>query len=451
MAHPLLQHQESVRTVDLLGRGRNGDQRHQAGSEQQNPGRLPPEGKERGRESDGRGHALVSMTSMLAYLDHHATTPCDPAVLEEMEPWWSERFANPSSRLYRPALEAAAAVEQARARVARGVGTDAETVVFTSGATEANNLALRGVAEAALERGEPRRRLVTLATEHRAVLDPMAWLHRHGFPLTVLPVLSDGLVDLDRFDAALGDDTLLVSVMAANNEIGVLQPLESIAALCRARGVLFHCDAAQAVGHIPLSMDELAIDLLSLSGHKLYGPKGIGALVVRQGVPVAAQQHGGGQERGLRAGTLPVPLVVGLGAALEGALADREERAGRLGALRQRLWQALEALGGVRRNGHGVRRLAHNLSVTIDGVDGTRLHQALRRHLAVSSGSACSQGSPSHVLAALGHSRSEAAASIRFGLGRGTTAAEIERAIAEVSRAVGELRSEGTDGGSPTG
>jgi cysteine desulfurase len=377
---------------------------------------------------------------MLAYLDHHATTPCDPAVLAAMAPWWNGNFANPSSRLYRPALEAAAAVEIARGHVSRAVDVAPEAVLFTSGATEANNLALRGVAEAALERGTPRRGLVTLASEHRAVLDPLAWLHRHGFPLSVLPLQSDGLVDLDRLAAVLDSDTLLLSVMAANNEIGVLQPLAEIAALCRARGVLFHCDAAQAVGQIPLSMADLGIDLLSLSGHKLYGPKGIGALVLRKGVALAPQQHGGGQERGLRAGTLPVPLVVGLGAAIELALADRQAREQRLGELRDRLWQALAALGDVRLNGSLHHRLPHNLNVTIGGVDGTRLHQALRHQLAVSSGSACSQGTPSHVLAALGRSRQEAAASIRFGLGRGTTGEEIDRAIAVVSGAVAELR-----------
>ncbi len=377
---------------------------------------------------------------MLTYLDHNASTPCDPAVVAAMAPWWTENAANPSSRLHRPSLEAAAAVDIARERVAASLGMDREAVIFTSGATEANNLALRGVAEAALERGEPRRRLVTQATEHRAVLEPMAWLERHGFPLTVLPVGADGILDPGRLAAALGPDTLLLSVMAANNEIGVLQPLASIGALCRERGVLFHCDAAQAVGHVPLAMDELGIDLLSLSGHKLYGPKGVGALLRRQGVALAPQQLGGGQEGGLRAGTLAVPLIVGLGAAMAGAMADRDTRAGRLGALRDRLWRELQTLGGVRRNGHPERCLPHNLNVSIDGVDGTRLHRRLRRSLAVSSGSACSQGSPSHVLAALGLDRRAAGASIRFGLGRGTTEADIDAAIAAVADAVAELR-----------
>ena len=379
---------------------------------------------------------------MLAYLDHHATTPCDAAVLAAMEPWWREHFANPSSRQYRPGLEAAAAVEQARGRVATALAMPPESVVFTSGATEANNLALKGVAEAALERGDPRRGLVTLATEHRAVLDPLAWLARHGFPLTVLAVEPDGLVDPARLEAALGADTLLVSVMAANNEIGVLQPLETIGALCRARGIHFHCDAAQAVGQIPLEPAGLGIDLLSLSGHKCAGPQGVGALVIREGVELAPQLHGGGQEGGRRAGSTPVPLAVGLGEALQLAVADQGERAQRLGALRDRLWEGLQALGGVSLNGPlpGPDRLAHNLNVTVAGVEGGALHQRLRRQLAVSSGSACSQGEPSHVLAALGRSRAEAAASIRFGLGPGTSAAEIELALTAVGEALRALR-----------
>ena len=381
---------------------------------------------------------------MLAYLDHHATTPCDPAVVAAMAPWWSEHCANPANRLYRPALEAAAAVERARGQLARVLGSSAETVIFTSGATEANNLALKGVCEAALAAGNPRRRLVSLVSEHRAVLDPLAYLGRHGFPVSLVPIQADGLVDLVQLEAALGGDVLLLSVMAANNEIGGLQPLAALAARCRQRGVLLHVDAAQAAGHIPLAIDELGIDLLSLSGHKFYGPKGIGALLVRPGLQLAAQLHGGGQQDGRRAGTLPVPLVVGLGEALLGAEADREERAGRLGTLRDQLWEGLRDLGGIEINGieiNGIApRLAHNLNVTVQGVDGTRLHRLLRQRLAVSSGSACSQGSPSHVLAALGRSRQQAAASIRFGLGRSSSDAEIALAIETVAAAVRELR-----------
>jgi cysteine desulfurase len=377
---------------------------------------------------------------MLAYLDHHATTPCDPAVVAAMAPWWSAQFANPDSRLYRPALEAAAAVARARHQLARCLGAAPEAVIFTSGATEANNLALKGVCEAALEQASPRRRLLSLVSEHRAVLDPLAYLGRHGFPLQLLPVSPDGLVDLAQVEAALGDDVLLLSVMAANNEIGVLQPLAAIAELCRQRGVLLHVDGAQAAGHIPLAMAELGIDLLSLSGHKFYGPKGVGALLVRPGLRLAPQLHGGGQQDGRRAGTLAVPLIVGLGEALTQAEADRAERAERLGALRQQLWAGLQALGDVALNGAIAPRLAHNLNVTVGGVDGAQLHQLLRRQLAVSSGSACSQGSPSHVLAALGRSRQQAAASIRFGLGRGTSPADIAAALAAVGDAVGQLR-----------
>jgi cysteine desulfurase len=377
---------------------------------------------------------------MLAYLDHHATTPCEPAVVATMAPWWTDRWANPSSRLYRPALEAAAAVEQARGTLQALLDATKAKVVFTSGATEANNLALRGVAEAALGGSSTRRRLVSVHTEHRAVLDPLRHLERHGFPITLLPVQSDGLLDPGLLEQALGPDVLLVSVMAANNEIGVLQPLGEIAALCHRHGALLHSDAAQAAGHIPLSMHTLGIDLLSLSGHKFYGPVGSGALLISEGVSLAPQQLGGGQEQGLRAGTLAVPLIVGLAMALKLACADREARAERLTRLRTRLWQGLEALGGVRRNGADAPRLPHNLSISIAGVEGTTLHQRLRRSIAVSSGSACSQGSPSHVLRALGLTRQEAAASIRFGLGRHTSEIEIEQAIEAVRLAVQELR-----------
>jgi len=380
---------------------------------------------------------------MLAYLDHQASTPCDPSVVAAMAPWWSEHPANASSRGHRPGLEAAAAVERARGQVAAALGVSPEWVVFTSGATEANNLALKGVAEAALGQGSGRRRLVSVVSEHRAVLDPLRYLERHGFPLSLLPVGSDGLLDPATLGRALGEDVLLVSVMAANNEIGVLQPLQELAGLCRRAGALLHVDAAQAAGHVPLTSDALGVDLLSVSGHKCFGPPGVGALLVRPGVPLAAQLHGGGQEGGRRAGSVPVPLVVGLGQALQLAEADRAERAERLGGLRDRLWAQLAALGGITRNGAASPRLAHNLNVTVAGVDGAALHRLLRRTLAVSSGSACSQGSPSHVLAALGRSRAEANASIRFGLGRGTTAAEIELAVAAVGEAVRQLRGRG--------
>lgn len=373
----------------------------------------------------------------IPYLDHQATTPCDPAVVAAMAPFWSELFANPSSRLHRPGLEAAAAVELARSSLAGELAVATEQVVFTSGATEANNLAIKGVAESRQSRG---RHLVTLATEHRAVLEPLRYLAGHGFDLTVLPVQRDGLVDLNRFSEALRDDTVLVSVMAANNEIGVLQPLAGIGALCRERGVVFHCDGAQMFGNRPLCPGELGIDLFSLSGHKIYGPKGIGALVIAPGISPAAQQHGGGQEGGLRGGTLAVPLIVGLARAAKLAGHDREQRQQRLAMLRDRLLTGLVRLGGVQVNGSLEHRLAHNLNVHLEGVDGNQLHRSLRRHLAVSGGSACSSGSPSHVLEAVGLTPAEAAASIRFGLGRPTTAEEIDRAVEAVAAVLTELR-----------
>jgi cysteine desulfurase len=380
------------------------------------------------------------MADPVIYLDHQATTPCEPAVVQAMAPWWSEQFANPASRSHRPGLLAAAAVEQARGQIAAALGVEPAAVVFTSGATEANNLALKGLAEAELQAGGSRRHLLCLSTEHRAVLDPLRYLSRHGFELTELAVPASGLVDLEQLGQQLRPSTLLVSVMAANNEIGVLQPLGAIAELCRARGIRFHCDGAQAVGHIPLQPAELGIDLLSLSAHKLYGPKGIGALVVAPGVTLAPQLHGGSQEQGLRAGSLPVPLIVGLAKALELALADQPARAQRLEALREQLWHGIEGLGGVHRNGAAAPRLAHNLNVWIEGVEGSALQRQLRPHLAISSGSACSKGEPSHVLQALGLSRQQASAALRFGLGRHTTAAEIDSAAELVGRAVSTLR-----------
>jgi len=384
---------------------------------------------------------------MLAYLDHHATTPCDPRVLKAMQPWWSSCFANPSSRLYRPALEAAAAVEIARERVAAGLGVEPRAVIFTSGATEANNLALKGVAEAALDRGERRRGLVTLATEHRAVLDPLHWLGRHGFPLTVLPVQPDGLVELQRLEQAIDADTLLVSVMAANNEIGVLQNLQAIGGLCRERGALFHCDAAQAVGQIPLAMAELGIDLLSLSGHKLYGPKGTGALLRREGVALAQQQHGGGQERGLRE---PVVLAAGFAAAL--ALARRQQVDGttaRLEQLRDRLLAGLLALPGVNLSGPDPKRqprLPHHISLVLSDAQGRPLagRQVVRalwqQGVAVSSGSACSGASgraePSPVLLAMGLDRDRAASGVRLSLGCWLDGPELERVPQALARAM---------------
>ena len=376
----------------------------------------------------------------IPYLDHNATTPCDPAVVETMAPYWSEVFANPSQRGHRPGLVAAVAVDQARQSVADALGVAPSQVVFTSGATEANNLAIKGLCEQRLGQG---RHLVTVATEHRAVLEPCRYLERLGFALTVLPVQPDGRLELASLAAALRPDTVLVSVMAANNEIGVLQDVDAIAALCREREIAYHCDAAQACGHVPLDMTGWGVDLLSLSGHKFYGPKGVGALVVRPGLALAPQLHGGGQEEGYRSGSLSPPLIVGLAKALTLALQDQQSRGQRLQGLRERLWHGLQDLelpAGVEvlRNGCPTHSLPHTLNVTMRGVDGARLHGQLRRRVALSSGSSCSSasGKPSHVLQALGRSSAEAAASLRFGLGRSTTAADVDEAVAAVQEAL---------------
>ena len=387
-------------------------------------------------------HPLADSTARqtIPYLDHNATTPCDPAVVEAMAPYWSQQFANPSQRGHRPGLAAAVAVDQARQTVADALGVAPSQIIFTSGATEANNLAIKGLCEHRLGQG---RHLVTVATEHAAVLEPCRYLERLGFALTVLPVQPDGRLETDVLAAALRPDTVLVSVMAANNEIGVLQDVEAIAALCRQRGIAYHCDAAQACGHVPLDLTGWGMDLLSLSGHKFYGPKGVGALVVRPGLALAPQLHGGGQEGGYRSGSLSPPLIVGLAKALTLAMEDQQQRGQHLRTLRERLWQGLNGLKcpvGVKllRNGCPTHCLPHTLNVTVCGVDGARLHSRLRRRVALSSGSSCSSasGKPSHVLCALGRSPTEAAASLRFGLGRSATAADIDRALAAVQEAL---------------
>ena len=370
------------------------------------------------------------------YLDCHATTPVDPRVLATMLPFFTEHFGNPASTTHGYGWAAAAAVKQARAALAKAIHATPEEIVFTSGATEANNLAIKGVAEAYFTKG---RHLITVQTEHNAVLDPCAYLKTLGFEVTYLPVNRDGLIDLAALEKALRPDTVLVSIMAANNEIGVLQPLAEIGQRCRDRGILFHTDAAQALGKIPLDVEAMQIDLMSLTAHKLYGPKGIGALYVRRKNPrvqLAAQLHGGGHERGMRSGTLYTPQIVGFGAAVKLALADMEGEQDRLRGLRDRLWQPLQDLLGIHLNGHPTQRLAGNLNISVDGVDGQALLLGLRSVVAVSSGAACSSAStaPSHVLKALGHSDGLAYGSIRFGIGRFNTEAEID-AVAQVTHA----------------
>lgn len=377
------------------------------------------------------------------YLDCHATTPVDPRVVEAMLPFFAEQFGNPASAAHAYGWEAEAAVKQARGMLAEGIGATPEEIIFTSGATEANNLAIKGVAEAYLPKG---RHIVTVQTEHSAVLDPCRYLETLGFDITYLPVQPDGLLDVALLARSLRADTILVSVMAANNEIGVLQPLADIGQLCHDRGILFHTDAAQAIGKIPLNVQTQCIDLLSMTAHKVHGPKGIGALYVRRRQPrvqLAPQLHGGGQERGLRAGTLYPPQIVGFGKALELAWQCQTTEQARIRGLRDRLWAHLLDLPGIHLNGHPTQRLWNNLNISVAGVDGQALLLGLRQVAAVSSGAACSSthATPSHVLKALGHPDALAAASLRFGLGRFTAAAEIEQVASESRKVILALQS----------
>jgi cysteine desulfurase len=375
---------------------------------------------------------------MVIYLDHHATTPVDPRVLDAMLPYFSEDFGNAASVSHAPGRRAAAAVDDARERIAEVLGAEPSEIVFTSGATEANNLAIQGSARL---RPQHRDHLVTVATEHPSVLDVCKALEGEAVRTTVLAVDREGRVDPAAVSEVLSERTALVSVMLANNEIGVLQPLREIAALCRDRGVPCHSDAAQAAGKIPVDVRELDVDLLSISAHKFYGPKGIGALFVRRRRPrarLAPILHGGGHEHGLRSGTLPVPLIVGMARALELCALELDAEAKRQRDLRDRMWSRLsEALPDVRRNGHPEEGLPGNLSLTFPGVDADRLLLALH-DVAISSGSACSTASPapSHVLLALGQSDAEARASVRIGLGRATTQEDVDRAADRIAEEI---------------
>jgi cysteine desulfurase len=376
------------------------------------------------------------------YLDYHATTPVDPRVLDAMLPYFTERFGNPASRQHAYGWEAEEGVEQARAQIAALIGARAGEICFTSGATESNNLAIKGTAQSRRDRGD---HVITAVTEHKSVLDSFKRLERDGWRVTWLGVDRDGFVDLDELARALTPRTVLVSIMAANNEIGVIQPLAEIAALVHAHGAIFHTDAAQAAGKIAIDVHAMEIDLLSLTGHKCYGPKGAGALCVRKTKPrqdVACQIDGGGHENGLRSGTLNVPGIVGLGRALEICRAEMAGDSARLASMRDRLLEGLRAkLGNVRVNGSMARRLPHNLHVSFENVQGEALLMALG-DLAVSTGSACSSGSqaPSHVLQAIGAVGEHTSASIRFGLGRPTTEEDVDFAIERVAAVVSSLR-----------
>jgi cysteine desulfurase len=378
------------------------------------------------------------------YLDCHSTTPVDDRVLAAMLPFFTQHFGNPASTTHQYGWEAESAVKQARETIAQAIGAEPAEIIFTSGATEANNLAIKGVAEAHHARG---RHIITVATEHNAVLDPCRYLAQLGFEITCLPVQADGLIDLAKLESAIRADTILVSVMAANNEIGVLQPIAQIGQLCHERGVFFHTDAAQAIGKIPLNVQTMPIDLMSLTAHKIYGPKGIGALYVRRRNPrvtIAPQLHGGGHERGMRSGTLYVPQIVGMAQAITIGLADMKQENARTQGLRDRLWQQLQVLDRVSLNGHPTQRLTGNLHVSVAGVDGNALLMGLRSVVAVSSGSACTSAKiePSHVLRALGVPDALAYASVRFGIGRFNTEEEIDRVTQTFMQVVPILRNQ---------
>jgi len=375
------------------------------------------------------------------YLDYQATTPVDPRVLEAMMPYFTHKFGNAHSRSHSYGWEAEEGVEQARAQVAKLIGADEKEVIYTSGATESNNLAIKGVAEFYKDR---RSHIVTTVTEHKCVLDTCRHLEQQGFTVTYLPVQKNGLVDLEQLRAAVTDKTVVVSVMAVNNEIGVIQPLAEIGKICREKGAFFHTDAAQAAGKIPLDVEAMNIDLMSISGHKIYGPKGIGALYVRRRprVRLVAMINGGGQERGFRSGTLPTPLCVGLGEAAEICMKEMDVEAKRLTKLRDRMLKGLEAkLPEIYVNGDLDQRIPGNLNISFAYVEGESLMMGIKG-LSVSSGSACTSASlePSYVLRALGVDEELAHTSLRIGLGRFTTEQEVDTAVDELVRHVTKLR-----------
>lgn len=408
---------------------------------------APPKGGSGGRgfrvpETGGFETAKsVSLAGRPVYLDLQATTPLDPRVLDAMLPFLTEQFGNPHSRTHAYGWEAEAATETARQQVAQLVGADPKEIIFTSGATESNNIALKGVARFY---GAKKRHLITTQTEHKCVLDSCRQLEEEGFRVTYLPVGSNGLISMAALEEAMGEDTVLVSIMAINNEIGVIQPIREIGALCRARGVFFHTDAAQAVGKVPINVNDLGVDLLSVSGHKIYGPKGVGALYVRRRprVRIHAIQTGGGQERGIRSGTVPTPLVVGLGEACRVAAAEMEYDARHIRGLSERLIRGImDRVPHVVRNGDPASTYPGCVNLSFSFVEGESLLMALK-NIALSSGSACTSASlePSYVLRALGRDDALAHSSIRFGLGRFTTQEEVEFCIAETVEHVRRLR-----------
>ena len=377
------------------------------------------------------------------YMDHHATTPVDARVLEAMLPYFSDVYGNAASIDHEYGREAGQAVEIARRQVAHLINAQPDEVIFTSGATEADNLAILGVARQYKDRGD---HIITCVTEHKAVLDPCEYLESEGWQVTRVPVDSQGLVDPQSVLNAVTSRTVLISIMAANNEIGTLAPLAEIGRIAREREVLFHTDATQRVGYMPVDVESMHIDLLSLSAHKIYGPKGVGALYVRKRRPrvrLSPQMHGGGHERGMRSGTMNVPGVVGLGKAAEIASLEMKATGQRVSKLRDRLWVGLqERLEDVWLNGHPTERLPHNLSVVIAGVESRSLLVQLKNDVALSTGSACTTAKvePSHVIMALGYGEERAHNSVRFGLGRGNTEAEVDIALERLVSTAQRLR-----------
>ena len=374
------------------------------------------------------------------YLDYSATTPVDPRVAQKMMPYLTEHFGNPASRSHAFGWKAEEAVEEARAHVAALIGADPKEIVWTSGATEGNNLAIKGAAQFYRTKGK---HLITQKTEHKATLDTMRELERQGFECTYLEVEEDGLVNLRKFEAAIRPDTIVASIMLVNNEIGVIQPVAEIGDVCRAKGIVFHCDAVQAAGKIPIDLATLKVDLLTITAHKMYGPKGIGALYVRRKprVRIEPQIHGGGHERGFRSGTLATHQIVGFGEAARIARLEMAADGERIRALRERLWRGVSSMEAVVLNGDLERRIPGNLNVSFNYVEGESLIIAIK-DIAVSSGSACTSASlePSYVLRALGRSDELAHSSIRFTLGRFTTEEEIDFAIDLIKRKVAKLR-----------
>src|SRR5689334_8238553 len=388
--------------------------------------------------SPNNGHGV----KLPIYMDNHATTPVDPRVVQEMLPYFTERFDNAASRNHQFGWEAEEAVEQARERIAKLIGATPKEIIFTSGATESDNLAIKGVAEMYKEKGN---HIITAVTEHKAVLDTCKRMEKNGFRVTYMPVQKDGLIDLDDLKRAIDDKTILVTLMAANNEIGVIQPLAEIGKLCKERGVIFHTDSTQAVGKVPMDVNKMGIDLASISAHKMYGPKGVGALYVRRKNPrvqLVAQMDGGGHERGMRSGTLAVPGIVGLGKACEIAMNEMPQESCRLAGLRNRLRdKIMGSLDEVYINGNMDHRLPNNINISFAYVEGESLLMGIN-DIAVSSGSACTSATlePSYVLKALGLGDDIAHSSIRFGIGRFNTEEQIDYVADRLVDVVTRLR-----------